>query len=487
MAISDAPPSCPRCSRSFTKKSSMVRHRERCLQNVKPVPRRKACRACSDAKLRCDLQRPNCGRCRKRELACEYASKDGAALPPSSGLTTAQRKIGDIDSRRQPRQVNQVFAKVNNSTRMTSFDISADHRQQPESTETFHQSTEADGGRLLPAVAPANGFTPPINDASGPRGSFLVTRLEFSQVIPATVMEFSPTAPAPELTMSPDRRRALLGAAQTPNADVVARHTMNFVIRVLKSWPRMMAAHGTNQLPPMIHRIQLVDGLPTPLANCYTLTKMWIVHAEGSRNLVQQTIQKEVQRLLGEYSSYGEMDLLATAQSLLILLIILLFGFDGPSTLVHPVDAQLLIDTWDVKHALAGTGLFSEHELTHTLPPWREWAIVSAKRRTILGLHHLEWAWSLRHGYPVLTCLELGPLPAPAARYTWQNDCEGNWEHLYSQWLRQWPGEGYKMAELFSINALNTGDALDERSEMWLAEADEFGMMLMAEVNGVVL
>jgi hypothetical protein len=142
------------------------------------------------------------------------------------------------------------------------------------------------------------------------------------------------------------------------------------------------------------------------------------------------------------------------------------------------MDAQLLIEMWDVKHRLAESGLFLDEEVNHTLPCWDKWAIVSAKRRTILGLHHLEWAWSQLHGYPILTCFELAPLPAPAAGCLWREKDEKEWIGRYRWWLSRWKEGSYKMAELFYIEP---GWNLDVRGEMWLAEVDEFGMMLMAE------
>lgn len=183
-----------------------------------------------------------------------------------------------------------------------------------------------------------------------------------------------------------------------------------------------------------------------------------------------------------QFVSYDESNLLATSQSLLLLLIILFFGLGEESGVSHPKDAQLLIGVWDVKHRLAATGLFLDQELNHTTPLWEQWAVVSAKRRTILGLHHLEWAWSLLHGYPILTCFELGPLPAPAPGYLWRETDRTTWENLYREWLLHWKDGSYKTAELFEINP---GASLDARSEMWLSEADEFGTMLMAEGNSL--
>ena len=163
------------------------------------------------------------------------------------------------------------------------------------------------------------------------------------------------------------------------------------------------------------------------------------------------------------------------------MLIIMLFFGMGPSALPHHLHSELLLQIWDVKQHLTKTGLLLNQETTHTIPSWRDWVIVSAKRRTIHSFHHVEWAWSILSGYPVvtcLTCLELGPLPAPPAKYLWQEMNERRWRGLYAGWLRQWDGDFYRMEEFFNINP---GVDLDSRAEMWLAETDEYGMMVMAE------
>ncbi len=103
------------------------------------------------------------------------------------------------------------------------------------------------------------------------------------------------------LDISQERRRRLLGVVPgTPNTDTVAKHTMHFIIRNLKSWPRLMALHQVTHLPPMIHRIQLSGDIPIPLANCCTLVKMWADHSKNSAGLVRDTILREIQRLLRE-------------------------------------------------------------------------------------------------------------------------------------------------------------------------------------------
>lgn len=305
------------------------------------------------------------------------------------------------------------------------------------------------------------------------------------------------------LVISPQRRQELLGTTGSPRSSSrggARQHTLHVVIRILKSWPRLMAMHGASpsHLPPMMHPVQLephAAALPVPLANCFALAKLWATHTrDNTAQLVHDAATQEVQRLLRSYSHHpsstttAPTDLLAAAQALLILMTILFFGLDphpNPNPSRTADEAQALIAAWPLKHALALTGLFDAAELDHRVPDdWRAWALVSAKRRTMLALHHLEWAWSLLHGRAVLTCFELGPLPAPAAGCVWRARDEREWRGEYGGWLGRWWGEGglYRMVEFFRIRA---GEALDERSEAWLAEADEFGVLLMAEGESV--
>ena len=140
--------------------------------------------------------------------------------------------------------------------------------------------------------------------------------------------------------------------------------------------------------------------------------------------------------------------------------------------------AQIFLDVCTVKNNLAATNLHLDTETNHTLPEWGEWTMVSTKRRVILAMHHLEWAWSILHGYPELSCYELGPRPAPAPRQVWEASDEATWKRRYKDRLYQWQDGCFKMEELFTTGS---SDTLNLRTESWLAESDEFGLMLMAE------
>lgn len=67
-------------------------------------------------------------------------------------------------------------------------------------------------------------------------------------------------------------------------------------------------------------------------------------------------------------------------------------------------------------------------------------------------------------------------MPASAAKYLWQAKDGMEWETKYGRWLKGWEGEGYLQGEFMGIGE---GIGIDERTERWVEEADEFGLMFM--------
>ncbi|KAL5390442.1 hypothetical protein PMIN06_007974 [Paraphaeosphaeria minitans] len=436
---------CSHCSKTFKHKSSLVRHTHRCVQNLEAPSRQKSCGQCIVAKARCDLQRPQCGRCLSRGVQCEFEPVGGAQAPRLNNevMTPAEHQQlheGEEVSACSPRNISTTIVPIS----------------LPESTSTRT-------GSILKSFPYESGLHPPR--------SWFDTQEDV----------------APEVIASRQRSQLLLGTPHgTLSTSAVAHHAMFHVVRVLRSWPRMMARYGLGsfQLPPIIHHIQLKEGLPISFLSGIALSKMWLESEGRDRDVAYHLTLKEVNTWLREYQSYSELDLLATTQSLLLLMIVLFLG-DVPNPLMpHPTDAELIVSMWNVKHHVARTCLLLDEEMNHGVPSWKKWAIVSAKRRTILALHHLEWAWSLLHGYPPLAYSELGPLPAPAAGYLWRERSEKEWKRQYHEWLSRWEGGGYKLGELFHIKP---GGEMDTRSEMWLAEVDEFGMMVMFEGTQLTL
>ena len=69
-------------------------------------------------------------------------------------------------------------------------------------------------------------------------------------------------------------------------------------------------------------------------------------------------------------------------------------------------------------------------------------------------------------------------MPAVSSKALWHASANDEWEATYNCWLARWTvGGGYLMRELMAVQP---GPELDLRTEMWLEEVDEFGMMYMS-------
>jgi hypothetical protein len=123
---------------------------------------------------------------------------------------------------------------------------------------------------------------------------------------------------------------------------------------------------------------------------------------------------------------------------------------------------------------VAGTGLILQNEMDHVRPSWEAWIQVTSKRRALLALYLIHWSYSVYHCLPSFNCRDLGFMPAPAAKYLWQASERKQWESLYNRWLVQWDGSEYYQWEFHNVS---TGVRMNPRAEMWLEDADEFGIL----------
>jgi hypothetical protein len=122
----------------------------------------------------------------------------------------------------------------------------------------------------------------------------------------------------------------------------------------------------------------------------------------------------------------------------------------------------------------AGTGLVLQTDSDHLIPHWESWVHINSKNRAVVSLYLLHWSYSVYHRLPSFNCRELGFIPAPAAKFLWQASSREQWESLYKRWLMQWEGCEYLQGEFFNIKP---GIILDSRAQMWLEDADEFGIL----------
>lgn len=170
--------------------------------------------------------------------------------------------------------------------------------------------------------------------------------------------------------------------------------------------------------------------------------------------------------------------MLAALQAYILYAILLLFS-ESTCDRPHRVEQGIIFGLQDISLRLAASGVLLNAEVNSEIPEWSEWVTVAAKRRSVLAAHQVLWIWSLLRGYPPFGCRELGFMPSPAPKVLWESRGDG-WEHLYQDWMARWPGGPHRLEEL---QVLGPEVEIDPRTQVWLEEADEFGVLLMSEGN----
>jgi hypothetical protein len=267
-----------------------------------------------------------------------------------------------------------------------------------------------------------------------------------------------------------------LGSEEVTNSAALAHHSMELIFRVLRTWPQMLAEEF--QLPPIFHSTHITPNevMPAPLANCITLAKMWHGQCAGAEEMVRKTILRELDSIVDHSEQYDEATLLAVLQSVVIYTIILLSPQANQQRILtdhHIIFRKVELLVYHIVHA----GLYLQEERTQKQPSWEAWLHVTSKRRAVLSLYLLHWAYSVLHKVPCFDCRDLNFMPAPAAKVLWQAQTEQEWNTRYIHWLSRWGGQGYLQGELGDIRP---GIIMNPRAERWLEESDEFGFIMLS-------
>ncbi|KAH8591457.1 hypothetical protein B0O99DRAFT_269618 [Bisporella sp. PMI_857] len=436
---------CKKCGFKFTQKSSVIRHSKRCMQPRSHSIRQKSCRECSTAKTRCDLKRPICTRCALRKTSCNYTT---SAEPPRSGDVT---------------DCNEILPEA---TQFGATSVEMQHQSADPLPNTIHFNTP---NSLSPGISTI--FLPAKEALHNPTRS-----------LPRDAAS-SGTDPAMSILIGTDENNTALSLLPSPaTTPILVRHSMEFILRMLRTWPRMMAKEI--QLPPIIHSSQIpetsrVKEKATPLSNCFTLAKMWHGQCPGARELVQLTVEREMQDLIDTHQTMDQAGLVASLQALSIYTIILLFP-SGDQTSLPLLETDMFRQIRQIIYHTASSGLILPEENLHVRPSFQDWVQMETKRRAILTLYLLHWSYSIYHCLSSFDCRDLGFMPAPAAKYLWQETDHVKWEGIYNKFLAQWNGNDFYQWEFFEIEA---GVRMNFRAETWLEDADEFGILFISIAN----
>jgi hypothetical protein len=243
--------------------SSLSRHKRKCSQPESLNFRRKSCKMCSLAKVRCDLQRPTCSRCLLRRTPCQYVTDlpAGPIVYANHETTSAFQRLNDVTG-----------------------PISA-HEREHQATRVA-ESIMADANPLAPLAAE---YVDSVETAVSSDATLQGSR----------EVEHESSIVTPGMDIAEDQwELQLTPITMTPP---LAKHSTEFLFRVLRTWPGMMASEI--QLPPIIHVSQLSNrALPLPLAKCVTIAKMWDGQSPGAADLVQKTVMNEMTSLFESVS-----------------------------------------------------------------------------------------------------------------------------------------------------------------------------------------
>ncbi|KAH7313545.1 hypothetical protein B0I35DRAFT_275267 [Stachybotrys elegans] len=415
---------CKACGAKFGYQSSLVRHqRKTCNQSTPLTLRRKSCVECVHKKRRCSLQRPSCERCRRNGTLCSY---EGAAPEPDA-----------------PPPVPPIHM--------------------PESA-AFGDPSPLMGYGEHPAILSAvfdNALCYSVDDLDSLTASPDVLSQDLI-TIPHSVLRQPQHPPQPFVIA---------------NSGGLALHSMELILRVLRTYPGMLV-DGFGH-PPIFHHSQLdARPLPLPLSHCITLTKMWKGQSEGSGKLVHNAVVSEVDSLIRDFPSFDAATQTAALQAMAIYAIIILSPSKGWISGAY-VDLSIFLRLRSLVQQVVAKDLFLEERAEQQLS-WAAWIDITSKRRAILTLYLLEFACALYQGVSSYDCVDLSPMPAPAAKVLWQATTEDQWNRLYRKWLERWAGQPYMQAEFFRVKP---GIAMNARAERWFAEADEFGFIMVGIVN----
>ncbi|KAH8666355.1 hypothetical protein BX600DRAFT_270749 [Xylariales sp. PMI_506] len=473
----DQPHRCGLCRKPFRQKSSLVRHAKKCTLEPRLSLRQKACRACTSAKARCDLERPNCSRCAARGVECAYMRPSPT---PSTPTPITMGLFPQAHARAPPAQPSAPGPGPGPGPG-------------PDRTALYAADSGAagpvDGGPVDFSGVRDGTITPGwlsnISSSEDGLDLALLTHQPHHQLGAThiggggSLTPFSGLHPAP-LSPSPDDwMLAIMPRPVVPDTRQLVQHSMRTIFRVLRSWPRMLAKGF--QLPPIMHFSQFKSGTLRPLANCIALCKMWSGQCEGTGPIVVDAVRKEMDNILCKYQTYDKPTLLGAFQSMILYLLLLIFPTPTQvsQSLIPP---PLLTQVQAMGYYVAATGLLLPEEARRIRPGWAAWAHVEAKRRAMCSLYLVHWAYSVYHHEAQIhfDCRELGRTPGPGAKFLWAAADEAVWSGLYNRWLAQWDGKDFLFAE---FTCVDSEIVMNRRAEIWLEDADELGFLLLSLVN----
>jgi hypothetical protein len=245
--------------------------------DVAKPPRKKACHHCSQAKVRCSLDKPTCTRCRVRTLSCIYPDSEAR----HESIETSPRH-------------NQTLTSTPSET-LSYVSVSPNIEIESNSglsTSSFSQSIHGNDLQTRqfsttlgnqPLIRRVGGGNPDFSDLSD-------LRLGDVDLVCTVDPQMVRNRWIDRLMSSSDSRLKHL-----------APLTIHLTTSALKTYPKMCLQE--DGLPPIIHKAQIVgSNVPEALANCFNIARLMDSQVLGSETLMREILEKEMTRIIQNVS-----------------------------------------------------------------------------------------------------------------------------------------------------------------------------------------
>ncbi|KAH8688978.1 hypothetical protein BGW36DRAFT_402045 [Talaromyces proteolyticus] len=411
-------------------------------------PRRKACSSCAKSKVRCSLEKPGCSRCRLTDRNCVYETTASTSEQPDSRLAQGGLEVefGRLDYLNVSSFTGPLSASAALQTPLSPSDAGAPSRSPVENTI----------------------WCPPTQQSQGqsPRRTPRNNELHFGEI------DLTPSSEADDIRARWIRPYFATTLERTEIQKVVLPYTIQFIKRILRTYPRNMLKDG--HVPPIIHHTQVKGNeIPRTLANCYSIVRMWEHAVPGSEEMVMSTLRREMDRLASESPNQHDYDLLSAFQAYLIYSILMYFSPRGDFS------ENTMVTLMDLAFRTSRNGLFCTAEIKRTKPTWESWIVAAAKRRTVFILYVFSSIYNADRLLPEFIADELRNVYVPGHKALWEADNRETWNKVYDQYLSDWEDGSLVISELWP-SPEKEEPKQRERIERWVQTVDEFGMTIFA-------
>ncbi|KAK7947912.1 uncharacterized protein PG986_008798 [Apiospora aurea] len=390
-----------------------------------------SCLACISGKTRCDRKRPECSRCLKKGIICNYASDhpkgNGQARPrPTAELTlgASPETVSSLGKVSPPA----VLAPQESDNSIINEDLFATLEALPGSfgEAAFEWDNPPAVDVLEPFTAPARG-----NEAAQ---TLAVKNNPFT--ISTTDFQTSHWFPLPRPPGFPDvlsiprspsnKSRSLI---RRPKLKTGVQRVASLIWHTLKSYPLMMKQD--HALPPFIHPQMAASESGArdiePLHNCISLMQLLYSGLQGSRKLFWRNVRQECERLYKAPAELSAPGIIAALQALSIYIIVRL---DDSETEGNDIEGLLIMTVIALSVELNRDGFGQDSALSTTSPEstWKHWLFVESGRRLCVLYQIVNMVVVFE---PASMCdlqadgLILSPLPA--RKQLWEADTATNW------------------------------------------------------------